>query len=75
MSFAVYFDCLLDEHSGQPFAWTPHEQVLPLDVTLRTYFARPEYAEMVAVQRDRIHVTVDEKALAEKMKTVDDIDW
>lgn len=75
LSFAVYFDCLLDERSGQPFSWAPHEQVLPLGDTLRTYFARPEYEEMVAAQREQVHITVDEKTLAEKMINVDDIDW
>ncbi len=75
LSFAVYFECLRDAQTGEPFAWTPHEQVLPLCESLRTYFARPEYEEMVAAHRARVQVTVDERTLAEKLATVDEIDW
>jgi hypothetical protein len=74
LSFAVYFECLRDAGTGELFAWTPHEQVLPLSESLLTYFARPEYEEMVAAQRERVQVAVDEQTLAEKMQTVDEID-
>jgi len=75
ISFAAYFDCLIDEKTGAPFAWTPHEQILPISETLIDYFKHPTYARLVDERRESLSITLNAHKLATHMQTAEQIDW
>jgi len=75
ISFAVYFECLIDRHTGAVFEWRPHEQVLPLSPMLQEYFAHPAYHRQVAETRDSLSLAVDEPRFCEHMLNADHIEW
>ncbi len=75
ISFAVYFECLIDRNTGAAFEWRPHEQVLPLSPILQEYFAHPAYHRQVAETRDSLSLAVDEPRFREHMLNANHIEW
>jgi len=75
ISFAAYFDCLIDETTGEPYNWVPHEMVLPLKKEFKAYFKQAQYRQIVEQTRDNLAIAIDESKFAEKMKTADNIEW
>jgi len=75
MSFAAYFNCLVDARRKRQFRWEPQEQVLPLSHTLKAYFADPEYERLCAAHGAELLLTVDWPQLQKKMARIDELEW
>lgn len=75
ISFAVYFDCLINEETGESFLWTPHEQVLPTSDHLRDYFLQPAYKQLAKKRYEEIQIGVNMPVFEEKNKTAATIEW
>jgi len=71
ISFAAYFDCLVDTRTGRPFIWRTGEQMLPRSPAARDYLAHPEYARRVTEAKAMLSLTVDRERFARKMSEHD----
>jgi hypothetical protein len=75
ISFAAFFDCLVEEKTGAPLPWRPHEQIMPISQTLEDYFAHPTYERLVEERRASLSIGLDLAKFTEHMATVDQLEW
>ena len=64
--------CVIDTDTDEPFEWTVHKQVVPLEKSLKTVFLGKNYETFV---RDHIHefrFEFDEVRYKEKMQRLNE---
>lgn len=75
ISFAAYFDCILDLVNHKPYRWTAQEQICPVSNKLSEYFAHPNYAGQVHAHLKNLSFGLDEKRYQSKIPERETIRW
>jgi hypothetical protein len=45
--YAIYYGCLINEHTGENELWKPSEQIYPISERLKNYVASTKYKEIL----------------------------
>lgn len=75
MSYAAYFNCLLNRKTGERFCWQPQEQLLAMSEPARQYLEHPDYARLVRETSEALSFTVDGALFMEKIAKADHLEW
>lgn len=75
VSYAVYFDCVLDMNSDEPYNWVAQEQIWPVSDKIKRYFSADQYGAQVTEMLGRLKFGLNRERFEKKMKTADSIVW
>jgi hypothetical protein len=75
VSFALYFDSVIDEITNKPYIWRAEEQICPITKSLERYFGSSVYAEQVAEATETLRFGLNRRLFQEKCALRDQIRW
>ena len=75
ISFAVFFDCVLDLNRDQPYNWHAQEQICPVSDRIRGYFGGGGYEDRVSERIVQLKFGLNRKRYERKIIRRDEIEW
>ncbi len=71
LSWASFFECIIDKNSGNYFVWEPDFLVYPMTKSISKYFKSRDYKKKVSSHKKRLSFRLDKKKYQAKLKEHD----
>jgi len=60
LSWASFFECVINEKTGEPFIWEPGFLIFPMSKSITKYFDSKEYKKQVTLHKKEFSFKIDE---------------
>ena len=75
ISFAAYFDAIIDAAAGMPYRWSAEEQICPVSERLAAVFAHPDYQKQVEQALPELRFDINQELFDRKFAERERIHW
>jgi hypothetical protein len=69
ITWGVITESIFEKNTGNPFIYTPAEEIFPLSTRMKKYFANPEY-EKIKKKTMKTHYVLDVQSMETKKKAI-----